>query len=686
MADNVMTYEVVDGVALVTIDSPPVNALSYPVRKGILEGFEKAESDETVSAVVLMCGGRTFIAGADISEFETGMKDPQLVDVLAFLDRMEKVTVAAIHGTALGGGLETALHCHYRIAVPSAKVGLPEVHLGLLPGAGGTQRLPRLVGAEKAVDMMVSGNPVKAPAAAEMGIIDAVTTSDDLKKEALEYARRLVHEGAKPRRVREMDVPACDASFFEEYRKKNAKAFKGFKAPENIVKAVEAATELPYDKGIEAERSLFLELMTSPESDAQRYVFFAQRATTKIPDLPKGVKPRDIKKVGVIGAGTMGGGITMNFLQAGIPVTLVEVKEEALERGIGVIRKNYENAAKKGRFSDDQVEKLMGSIDPALEMEKLADCDLVIEAVFEEMSVKRDIFGKLDKICKKGAVLASNTSFLDLNEIAEATSRPEDVIGLHFFSPANVMPLLEIVRGDKTADDVLATALAVAKTIRKTPVVARVCHGFIANRAMEPYMFEGMRLALEGIEPQRIDGVMRDYGFAMGPLQMLDLIGLDVMGRESNQKTLMSELVRVDRLGQKKNGGFYDYDEKRRPSPSPKAAEVIGALAKEQGVEQRDLDDGEILDRLLYPIINEGAKIVEEGIAIRPSDVDVALIMGYGWPTHKGGPMKWADQQGLDTIVEGLREFEATYGDRFKPASLLVKMAKEGNKFSAMKG
>ncbi len=690
MPNNILSYEIIDGVAIVTIDSPPVNALGHDVRLAIQEGFKRGAEDASVSAILLICSGGTFFAGADIAEFATGMKDPTLPTLLDWFDTIDKITIAAIHGTALGGGLETALHCHYRIAAPSAKMGLPEVSLGILPGAGGTQRLPRLVGPEAALDMMINGKPISAKQALAAGMIDMLSGEDNLKADALAYAQKLIAENAPVRRVRDKDDVITsfkgNDAFFDEYAKKNARAFRGFKAPGEIVVAVKAAVNLPYDEGVQKEREGFLRLAASPESQAQIHVFFAERATSKVPGIDRNTPARIIQKVGVIGAGTMGGGITMNYLQAGFPVVLVEREQAALDRGLSVIRKNYEISASKGRLTSEQVEAYMALIEPGLDMETLADCDLVIEAVFEEINLKKNVFAQLDKICKAGAILASNTSFLDLNEIADSTSRPQDVIGLHFFSPANVMPLLEIVRGAKTGDDVLSTALKMAKTIRKTPVVAGVCHGFIANRAMEPYMKEAQMLALEGAPLQQIDAVIYDYGFAMGPLSMLDLVGLDVIGRESKERSVMGELVKIDRLGQKKNGGFYDYDDKRTPSSSPISTKLIKDMAAELNVKHQDHGDAAILQRLLYPVVNEGAKIVEEAIALRPSDVDMALIMGYGWPTHKGGPMQWADHVGLDVIVAKLREFEAAYGARFAPAKLLVDMAESGQKFSNMKG
>ena len=679
--NKVGTTEVVGGIGILTIDYPPVNALSVHTRIALDEGFRAFAADDSVKAIVLICAGRTFIAGADISEFGKNMGGPNLQDVFDIIESGTKPVVAAIHGTALGGGYELALICHYRIAVPSAKVGLPEVALGLLPGAGGTQRLPRIVGIPAALDLITGGAPVAAKKALELGMIDALAEEGKLREDAIAFAQKLVAEGGPLLRVRDrqdkVEPYRGKPEIYADYLKKNARAFRGFKAPFNIVKAIEAAAELPFEQGILRERELFQELVTSTESAAQRYYFFAEREGAKVPDLPKDTAALPVKSVGVIGAGTMGGGITMNFLNAGIPVTLVEMNQAALDRGVGVIRKNYENTAAKGRMTAEQVEQRMALLTPALELDALKDVDLVIEAVFEDMGIKKDVFGKLDGIAKPGAILASNTSFLDLDEIASATARPESVVGLHFFSPANVMRLLEIVRGAKTSDAVLATALKIAKTIAKVPVVSRVGPGFIANRVMSPRSRQAMELVLEGPTPQDIDQAIFGYGFAMGPFAMGDLVGLDVIGRGSNERTLNGDLVKLGRLGQKQNGGFYDYDEKRVASPSPVAAQVIADFAAFKGVENKGPQSAEaIVARLLYPVINEGVKVLEEGVAIRASDIDVACILGYNWPVYTGGPMFWADTVGLPKVVEGLRAMG------IEPARLLVEKAASGGSFT----
>jgi len=675
--------EVIGQVGILTIDSPPVNALGHAVRVALHEGLAELLADERVKGIVLTCAGRTFFAGADITELGKPFKEPNLDVVFEQLENREKPVVAAIFGTALGGGFEVALACHRRIAVPSAKVGLPEVLLGVLPGAGGTQRLPRLVGVEAALDIITTGKPVGAKKAHDLGLVDKLAEEGKLLEQAIAYCEELIVENAAAPlwRVRDLqdkvELSRGKPEIYAEFLKKNARAFRGFKAPFNIVKTIEAAAELPFDEGMKREWELFEELVSSTESAAQRYFFFAERSTAKVPGIGKDVEKLPIKSVGVLGAGTMGGGITMNFLNAGIPVTLVETNQAALDRGVGVIRKNYENTAAKGRMTSEQVEQRMALITPSLSKVDLGDADLIIEAVFEELGLKKEIFGELDKIAKKGAILASNTSFLDLDAIAAATRRPEDVVGLHFFSPANVMRLLEVVRGAKTRPEVVATAMNLGKIIGKVPVLSGVCHGFIANRVMAERGFAADQLVLEGPTPQQIDKALYDYGFAMGPFAMIDLVGLDVIGRGSNERTLYSDLVALDRLGQKKNGGFYDYDEKRNATPSPVAAKVIADLAAFKGVTAKgETSDEEIVAALLYPVVNEAAKVLEEGIALRASDIDVACILGYNWPVYTGGPMFWADTVGLTKIVDGLKAMG------IEPAKLLLEKAESGASFT----
>ena len=680
---EVLATRVVGNVGIIEIDSPPVNALSTAVRTAVIEGLRIHNADDAVAAIVLLCAGRTFFAGADIAEFDDlPIKQPDFDALMAAAESSVKPVIAAIHGTALGGGFELALACHYRVAVPSAKFGLPEVHLGILPGAGGTQRLPRLIGAAPALEMILSGKPVSAAKAAESGLIDQVVEEGKLEEAALAFAQNVIAGGAVLAKVRDKAVQGTVADL-EPVKARHKRQFKGFKAPGHIVQAVEAAITLPFDQGLVREKELFGELLVSRESAAQRHVFFAQRQTAKVPDIGKDVPILPIRRVGVIGAGTMGGGITMNFLQAGIPVTLVEMKQEALDRGVATIRKNYERTAAKGRMTAEQVEQLMGLITPVLSMDELADVDLVIEAVFEEISIKRDIFGKLDGICRDGAILASNTSFLDLNEIAAATKRPEWVVGLHFFSPANVMPLLEVVRGAKTGREVIATVMKLAGTIKKTPVLAGVCHGFIANRIMEHLIVQSQQMALEGVPLRKIDQVMNDYGFAMGPISMLDLIGLDVLIHGAQGRTLMGDFVDAGRRGQKTGKGFYDYDADRKSALSDEAARIIADFAAYANVPQDpDQSDEQIMKRLLYPVVNEGAKCLEEGIALRASDIDVAAILGYNWPVFTGGPMFWGDTIGAKTLLEGLEALEPRYGADFTPAALVRTLAAEGGRFT----
>ena len=645
-----------DGEILVlSVNNPPVNALSWHVRQGISDGIEQGLKDDSVKAIVIRCEGQTFIAGADITEFGKPPQGPDFNAVLNTIETATKPVIAAIHGTALGGGLETTLVCHYRIAVPSAMLGVPEVKLGLLPGAGGTQRLPRLVGIEQAAVMTSLGEPISAQKALDTGLIDKLAGEDSLAADAVAFARECVAKG--PRHTRDLPVKG-DTSIIAKLEAENARKWKGFDAPYANLRCVAAAAENPnIEDGLKFERAEFVKLMSGSQSAAQRYMFFAERQAAKIDGLPKDTKLRDIKKVGVIGAGTMGGGITMNFLQKGIPVTIIEMVQENLDRGVGVIRKNYEASAAKGRYTSEQVEKMMGLLTPSLNLEDLADCDLVIEAVYESMDVKKEVFGKLDKICKQGAILASNTSYLDVNEIAASTSRPQDVLGMHFFSPANVMKLLEVVRGDKTADDVLATAMAIGKKIGKIAVVAGVCHGFIGNRMLSQRQIPANALLMEGASPEQIDNVFTDFGFPMGPFQMADLAGMDIGWHRdtSLEPTNVREaMCLAGRFGQKNGKGFYNYDEKRNRTPSPEALAIIEDFRSRSNMQKREISDQEIIERCLYPMVNEGYLILEEGKAQRASDIDVVWIYGYGWPVYRGGPMFWGDLEGAKKIVESL--------------------------------
>jgi 3-hydroxyacyl-CoA dehydrogenase len=650
-----VTMEKDGDVAVIIVNNPPVNALSWHVRQGLEDNFGAALADDSVKAIVLRCAGATFIAGADISEFGKPPRGPDFNAVLNSIEAASKPVVAAIHGTALGGGLETALVCHYRVAVPSAKLGVPEVKLGLLPGAGGTQRLPRVVGVEAAATMTSTGDPLPAAKAKELGLVDELAGEDSLAADAIAFARAKIADGPRPTRERPV---FGDVAVIEQLKTANAKRWRGFEAPYANLACVEAATRLPFDEGLAFEREQFMKLMFGSQSAAQRHIFFAERQAAKIDGLPKDIQLRDIKKVGVIGAGTMGGGISMNFLQKGIPVTIVEMQQEALDRGTGVIRKNYDASAAKGRFKPEQVDQMMGLLTPTLNLDDLADCDLIIEAVYENMDVKKDIFGKLDKIAKPGAILASNTSYLDIDEIATATSRPGDVLGMHFFSPANVMKLLEVVRGEKTAPDALATAMAIGKKIGKVAVVAGVCDGFIGNRMLKPRQVEAMNLLMEGATPQQIDKVHVEFGMPMGPFQMSDLAGVDIGWHRDPTRieSIRDALAAKGRWGQKTGKGFYDYDEKRNPSPSAEVAEIIEDFRQHSNKAKREISDQEIIERTLYPMVNEGALILAEGKAQRASDIDVVWIYGYGWPVYRGGPMFWAGLEGTDKIVAALEK------------------------------
>jgi 3-hydroxyacyl-CoA dehydrogenase len=673
-------------ILIVTSNNPPVNALGHAVREGLMAAIAEAEADDAIRAVVIGCKGLTFFAGADITEFGKPMQLPMLPTVVDAIENCTKPVVAAIHGTALGGGLEVALGCHYRMAVPSAKLGVPEVKLGLLPGAGGTQRLPRVAGVAKALEMATSGTPIGAPEAHAIGLVDRIVESD-LEKHAVALAEEVRDIRPIPKSS-ERDDKVAEArgnpGLFDEFRKANARKFKGFDAPEANIKAIEAAVAKPYSEGVLDERRLFMELMTGKQARAQQYFFFAERQAAKIDGVPEGTQMRDIKRVGVIGAGTMGGGISMNFLSAGIPVTIVEMQQEALDRGVRVIRSNYGATAAKGRMTADQVEAAMAALTPTLELSALADCDLIIEAVFENMDVKKEIFGKLDAIAKPGAILASNTSYLNVDEIAAATSRPQDVVGLHFFSPANVMKLLEVVRGAKTAPDVLVTAMALAKRIKKVAVVAGVCYGFIGNRMLIPRQMQAMQLLMEGATPEQVDRVHVEFGMPMGPFQMADLAGVDIGWHRdpSRIENVRDALCAIDRWGQKKGAGFYDYDDKRRPSPSPVVQGIIDDFSAKAGIVKREISDQEIIERTLYTMVNEGAKILEEGMAQRASDVDVVWVYGYGWPVYRGGPMHWADSEGLAKIVEGLKGQQERLGKDFTLSNLLVTKAEAGEKFT----
>lgn len=696
MSDSVRLRHAND-IAIITADNPPVNALSHAVRAGLQTAFEEAaESD--CKAIVLHCAGRTFFAGADISEFGKPPADPWLPEVLQKIESCAMPVVAAIHGTALGGGLETAMACHYRIAAPDAKLGLPEVTLGLLPGAGGTQWAPRLIGVEAALDLMVGGKPIGATQALEAGLIDRIAEGD-LLKAALAYAGELASElvggDAGPRRTTELPVKAdhLPAGFFATTRAAVAKKTRNLPAPQRIVDCVEAAATLPSAQAFAVERKLFAELMLSPESAGLRHAFFAERQAAKIDDIPKDTPLRDIRSVGIIGAGTMGGGIAMNFAMAGIPVTVLEINQEALDKGLAVVRKNFERSAQKGRFTAEQVARFLGLVRGTTAYDDLENADLVIEAVFENPDIKYEVFRTLDEVCKPGAILASNTSYQDIDAIAAVTARPQDVLGMHFFSPANVMKLLEVVRGRETAADVLATVMQVAKKIRKVAVLSRVCYGFIGNRMLGGYMREAQMLLLEGCTPAAVDGALERFGMAMGPIAVGDLAGLDV-GYKARQALpdapahpanhIIDQLVERGRLGQKTGAGFYRYDPATRQRlDDPEVEAMIRAEADRLGMAAKSFSDDEIIERVIYPLINEGARILEEGIAQRASDIDIVYLYGYGFPAHRGGPMFYGSSVGLDKVYAKICAFRDSLGrpEDWQPAPLLERLAKNGDAF-----
>ena len=659
-----------DNVLVIVSDSPPVNALSNAVRQGIEAGIKEGVADASITAMVIRCDGRTFFAGADITEFGKPMQEPALPTLVDMIEASDKPVVAAIHGTALGGGCEVALACHYRIAAPSAKLGTPEVKLGLLPGAGGTQRLPRLAGVKVALELTAKGDPISAKKALDAGLVDKLAGEDSLEADAIAFAKEVSSKRPIPRASEKIVAP--DPEAVAAFIKENGRKFRGFDAPAANIACVVKATEVPYAEGVQFERAEFMKLMMGVQSAAQRHIFFAERQAARIDDVPAETRLRDVKRVGVIGAGTMGGGIAMNFLSAGIPVTIVEMAQEALDRGTGVVRKNYEASAAKGRLKPEQVDAAMGALTPSLDFAALAECDLVIEAVYENMDVKKEIFTKLDGICKPGAILASNTSYLDIDEIAACTKRPQDVVGMHFFSPANVMKLLEVVRGAKTAGDVLATVMALAKKIRKVAVVAGVTYGFIGNRMLMPRQVEAMKLLMEGATPEQVDKVHVAFGMPMGPFQMSDLAGVDIgWHRDPNRiESIRDALAAEGRWGQKTQKGFYDYDEKRNPTPSPRVAEIIEDFRRTSGSQVREISDEEIVERTLYPMVNEGALILEEGKAQRASDVDVVWIYGYGWPVYRGGPMFWAKSEGYDKVVAGLEKHGFTVARSLKEGTI----------------
>ncbi len=693
---DVVVYERAGEVGLIKVMSPPVNALSRAVRAGLMEALAAGLADPGAKVLVLYGDGRTFIAGADIKEFGKPPQSPGLKEVIDAFDDSAKVTVAAIHGTALGGGLETALGCHYRVALPSAKVGLPEVKLGIIPGAGGNIRLPRLTGIEAALDLITSGRHVPAAEAEALGIVDAVIDAADVKAAGIAFAEKAIAEGLPRSRVRDRDDKLAAApEVFESKRKELARRSRGQTSPLVCVDAVEAAATLPFDQALARERELFMQCMDSPQRAALIHAFFGERAVSKIPGLPAEVKPRALEAAAVIGAGTMGGGIAMCFANAGLPVTLVETTQEALDRGLGRIRGNYEASAKRGRMSAEEVETRMGLIKPTTDLADVAQADIVIEAVFEKMEVKQEVFTKLDSLAKAGAVLASNTSYLDVDAIAAFTKRPQDVLGMHFFSPANVMRLLEVVNAGKTAPDTLKTALQVGKLMGKVTAVAGVCDGFIGNRMLKYYQRQINFMLEDGALPQQIDKAMTDFGFAMGPFAVGDLAGLDIgyfnrrredATRDPNERyvDIADKLYDLGRLGQKTGAGWYRYEAgSRKPLPDPLVEELILEASKRKDITRREITDEEIRGRVLCALVNEGAKILEEGIAFRPVDIDQVWIHGYAFPAHQGGPMFWADAQGLGKVVAMMAGYAEEDPKNWQPAALLARLAKEGSSFQA---
>jgi len=693
-------YAVRDGIAVITMHNPPVNGLGHPLRVAITEGLRRAAADAAVKAVVIIGSAKAFSGGADISEFNTpkASTDPTLHQIIDMLDAMQKPVVAAIGGFAMGGGLELALGCHYRVAAPGTQLALPEVKLGILPGAGGTQRLPRAIGAEAALELMVSGNPV-TPEKAPKGLVDEIVQGDLLEL-ALKYAARIVAEKRPLRRLRDerATLAGDPAAFFKAARERVAKQSRGYPAPPKIVECVEAAVTLPFDEGRKFERARFEELVVTSESKAMRHAFFGERAVEKIPDVPKDIPSVDVKSAAIIGAGTMGSGIAMAFANAGIPVRLLDAQQDALERGIGVIRRNYSATVEKGRLAQADMDRRMGLIQPTLSYGEIKDCDLVIEAVFEKMELKREVFRRLDEIMKPGAILATNTSTLDVNEIAASTKRPESVVGLHFFSPANVMRLLEIVRGAKTSKSVLASAMKLARRLRKVGIVSGVCDGFIGNRMMEEYVRQAFFLVDEGAAPQDVDKALQDWGMAMGPFAMLDMAGQDIgwaVRKRRNEESKADPKARpysgwidrvceLGRFGQKAGAGVYKYEKgDRTPRPDPEIEKLIDDYRREIGVSPRGVPAGEIVERCIFALTNEGARILEEGIALRAVDIDMVYLTGYGFPVYRGGPMFYADTVGLDRVLAAVRGFARGYhGECWRPAPLLEKLAAAGKTFN----
>jgi 3-hydroxyacyl-CoA dehydrogenase len=690
---DVALYSVRDGIAVLTLNNPPINGLGNALRAGIMESLKKAEADPAVKAVVLIGSAKAFSGGADIREFGKPRLPPDLPEVNDQQDAMKKPLVAAIGGFALGGGLELALGCHYRVALAKTQLGLPEVNLGILPGSGGTQRLPRMVPMAEAVKMMTTGKAISADQAKKFGLVDAIVEGD-LLEEGIKFAKSVIGKPFTRVRDRKPQLEGDPKAFFAAVREEVAKASKGYPAPLKIVECAEAAATRPFDDGRKVERDNFTFLVNSAESAALRHMFFSERQTAKIPDVPEDTPTREVKKAAVLGAGTMGGGITMSLANAGIPVTMIDMKQEAVDRGLGIIKKNYAATVSKGRLKQEDMDKRISLIKTSVSLDDAKDADIIIEAVFERMDVKQDIFQKLDGLAKPGAILATNTSTLDVDQIAAATKRPQDVIGTHFFSPANVMRLLEVVRGKKTGKDVLATTMKLGKAMKKVPVVSGVCDGFIGNRMLEKYGQQTLFLLDEGASPQQVDAALSKWGMAMGPFTMYDMagndIGYDIRKRRAKERPDMvyskfaDKVCELGRFGQKTGKGFYAYEPGgRKPIPDPEIDKLLDAHRKELGIKSRNISDEEIIERAIYALVNEGALILEEGIALRASDIDMVYLTGYGFPPFRGGPMFYADTVGLDKVLASIEKFQKGYqGEQWKPAPLLVKLAKEGKKFN----
>ncbi|HIM72593.1 MAG TPA: 3-hydroxyacyl-CoA dehydrogenase [Alphaproteobacteria bacterium] len=692
---NLVNFEKRGPIGVITVDNPPVNALSVGVPQGIMDGVKAGETDSGITAVVLRGAGRGFIAGADINEFLSPPPpgSASLDDVITCFENSTKPIVAAIHGNALGGGLETALACHYRCGTGEAVYGFPEVLIGIIPGGHGTQRLPRICGVEKALPLMVSGEFVPAKTALALGIIDEIVDGD-LLDGAIAFAERIVAEGHPLRKIRDETASVPTDGFYENFEKSIAKRARGHLAPYKIIEAAKAAVELPFEDGVELERKLFRECLESDQSKGLMNLFFGERTCTKIPDVPRDTPTQNIASAAVLGAGTMGGGITMNFVNVAIPVTILEMSQEALDRGLEIIRANYANTVKKGRLSQDKMDKRMSLITPTLSYDDIANADIVVEAVFEEIDIKKEVFRKLDDIMKPDAILATNTSTLDVDEIAAVTERPEMVIGTHFFSPANVMRLLEVVRGAHTKKEVIATVMQLGKTIKKVPVLVGVCDGFVGNRMLARYSKQAYQMVLEGALPQDVDKAVFDFGLAMGPFAMGDLAGLDVGWRIRKRRATENAAIKDDagiddqicemgRFGQKTNAGWYKYEPGSRvPIPDPEIEQLITRYCEERQIQRRPIDEQEIIERCIYALVNEGAKILEEGMALRASDIDVIYANGYGFPRYRAGPMLYADMVGLGKVYKAVCGYHKQYGEIWEPAPLLKRLAEQGATFN----